>query len=126
MICTKKILYKVEKIGKKLIFIIEFIFSFQEVTRETEFTVTAKPSDAAIVINTCPKEENEKVLTVIITLTSTVIREEIMAISENKPLKEEPNNDVTAAGGESRARFITRKMLRSCSLWCSCKWFMSY
>lgn len=74
----------------------------QEVCKCAEYTVTAKPADAAIVITTRPTEEEEATtLTVIVTLTSTVIREEIMAVSEK--ISKDENGDEVASGGEYRA-----------------------
>ncbi len=70
----------------------------QEASKDIEYTVTTKPADAAIIVSTCPKEENDKILTVKITLTSPVIREEIMAI--NDKVKEETGDDTAAAAGE--------------------------
>lgn len=85
----------------------EFFF-LQEVCKDAEYTVTAKPADAAIVITTRPQDEEAKPLIVTVTLTSTVIREEIMAVSE-KILKEEnaENDDETASGGEYRVKTKT-------------------
>lgn len=62
--------------------------------------MSSRPADAAIVITTCPKEENEKMLTVKVTLTSTVVREEIMAVSEKTGADENVEDDAAAVGGE--------------------------
>lgn len=89
---------------------------WQEVCKEIDYTVTAKPLDAAIVIVSTPKDD-EKPLTIKVTLTSTIIREEIMAVSEsNKNVKEEDadRTEETAVDGKhgrARLRFVFLRKL---------------
>lgn len=71
----------------------------QEVSKDSvEYIVTPKASDAAILISTCPSEETEKKVMVKVTLTSTVIREEILAVTEKPtPIKEEAGTEDESA-----------------------------
>ncbi|XP_065223039.1 zinc finger RNA-binding protein isoform X2 [Planococcus citri] len=77
----------------------------KEVAKDTEYTVTSSPVHAAIVVSTCPKEENDKKLTVRVTLASPVIREEILAV--NTVVKDEISNDNTESTNAANAAAAT-------------------